>query len=122
MYFEKEKLIQEINVLGPWVHGYFDLGNGIIIEDQDELQKKRLFTLRDYFIDIIAKFYKKNEIHDKSLCDVGCNTGYFSYELYKKFNFKQVVGVEPRIKNLEKAKFIADFFKLPKKKILAKKI
>ena len=119
--FEKEKLIQEINVLGPWVHGYFDLGNGIIIEDQDLLQKKRLFAMRDYFIDIIAKFYKKNEIRNKSLCDVGCNTGYFLYELYRKFNFKHVVGVEPRTKNLEKAKFIADFFELPKKRFSLKK-
>jgi len=32
------------------VHGYFDLGNGLIIEDQDELQKKRLFSSRDFFI------------------------------------------------------------------------
>lgn len=119
--FKREKLIQEINVLGPWVHGYFDLGHGIIIEDQDTLQKKRLFTLRDYFIDIIIKFYKQNEISNKSLCDVGCNTGYFLYELYKKFNFKHVTGVEPRTKNLNKAKFIADFFELPKKKYILKK-
>ena len=45
--FKKDELIQEINVLGPWVHGYFDLGNGIVIEDQDNLQKKRLFAIRD---------------------------------------------------------------------------
>ena len=78
---EIKKLIQEINVLGPWVHGYFDLGNGIIIEDQDELQKKRLFAIRDYLLDIITKYYKTNNLQDKTLCDVGCNTGYFLYEI-----------------------------------------
>ena len=116
------KLIQEINVLGPWVHGYFDLGNGIIIEDQDELQKKRLFAIRDYLIDIITKYYKTNNLQDKTLCDVGCNTGYFLYEIYKKIKIKKVVGIEPRTKNLAKAKFIADFFKLPKNKFILKKM
>ena len=44
---KKGKLIEEINTLGPWVHGYFDLGNGIIIKDKDELQGKRLFAIRN---------------------------------------------------------------------------
>lgn len=122
MNLKKLKLIQEINVLGPWVHGYFDLGNGIIIEDQDELQKKRLFAIRDYLIDIITKYYKTNNLQDKTLCDVGCNTGYFLYEIYKKIKIKKVMGVEPRAKNLAKAKFIADFFKLPKNKFILKKM
>ncbi len=116
------KLIQEINVLGPWVHGYFDLGNGIVIEDQDKLQKKRLFAIRDYLIDIITRYYKTNDLQDKTLCDIGCNTGYFIYEIYKKFKIKKVVGVEPRTKNLAKAKFIANFFKLPKNRYILKKM
>ena len=116
------KLIQEINVLGPWVHGYFDLGNGIVIEDQDKLQKKRLFAIRNYLIDIITKYYKTNDLQDKTLCDIGCNTGYFIYEIYKKFKIKKVVGVEPRTKNLAKAKFIANFFKLPKNRYILKKM
>lgn len=109
-------------MLGPWVHGYFDLGNGIIIEDQDELQKKRLFAMRDYLIDIISKYYKTNNLQNKTLCDIGCNTGYFLYEIYKKIKIKKAVGVEPRIKNLNKAKFIANFFKLPKNKFILKKM
>jgi len=120
--FKKDELIQEINVLGPWVHGYFDLGNGIVIEDQDNLQKKRLFAIRDYLINIIIKHYKTNNLSDKTLCDVGCNTGFFLYEIYKKIKLKKVVGVEPRIKNLEKAKFIANFFKLPKNRYILKKM
>ena len=105
---------EKINQLGPWVHGYFDLGNGIIIEDQDNLQKKRLFAYRDYFIDIILRHYKKNNLRKKTICDVGCNTGYFLFELFKKFNFKEAVGFEPRNLNLKKAKFIANYFNLPK--------
>ena len=93
-----------------------------IIEDQDELQKKRLFAIRDYLLDIITKYYKTNNLQDKTLCDVGCNTGYFLYEIYKKIKIKKVVGVEPRTKNLDKAKFIAKFFKLPKNKFILKKM
>ncbi|CAN2046954.1 tRNA (mo5U34)-methyltransferase [Candidatus Magnetomoraceae bacterium gMMP-1] len=108
----KEELITEINVLGPWTHGYFDLGNGIIIQDQDIIQKKRLFCYRDYFIDIIKSYYEREHLADKTLCDIGCNTGYFMFELLKKFGFKKVTGLEPRQANLEKAQFIADYYQL----------
>lgn len=117
----RDELIQEINVLGPWVHGYFDLGNDLIIEDQDTLQRKRLFATRDYLVNIISNHYKRENLGDKTLCDIGCNTGYFLYELYKKFQFKEVIGLEPRVSNLQKAQFIANFFKLPKDKYKLRK-
>jgi len=112
----KLKLIEEINILGPWVHGYFDLGNGLIIEDQDKLQKKRLISLKKIFEKTIKKYYGNKKIHEKTLIDIGCNTGYFLFELYKKFNFKQVLGLEPRESNLKKAKLISNWFNLSKKK------
>jgi len=110
----RDELIQEINVLGPWVHGYFDLGNGIVIEDQDELHHKRILKNREYFVDIISKFYKEDLLKNKTLSDVGCNAGFFLYELYNKFKFKHALGLEPRKTNLAKAQFIADYFGLPK--------
>ena len=58
----KDRLIQEINVLGPWTHGYFDLGEGVIVEDQDELQKKRLFSSLKYYTDIISTYYNKKQL------------------------------------------------------------
>lgn len=112
----KDKLIQEINVLGPWIHGHFDLGNGLIIEDQDELHKKRITKNRDYFVDIISQFYKQETLESKTLCDVGCNAGFFLYELYNKFKFKHALGLEPRKTNLAKAQFIANYFGLLKSK------
>ena len=117
----KSKLIEEINVLGPWVHGYFDLGNGLIIEDQDRLQKKRSVSLKKIFIKIIENHYNKKKVNGKTLIDIGCNTGYFMYELYKKFNFKQVLGLEPRESNLKKAKLISDWFNLSKNRYKLKK-
>lgn len=112
----RNEIIQEINVLGPWIHGYFNLGAGLIIEDQATLHKKRLFSTRDYFIDIISNHYHTKTLKNKTLCDIGCNTGYFLYELFKKFNFKEAIGLEPRKSNLLKAQFIADYFHLPKNK------
>jgi len=113
---KKENLIQEINLLGPWVHGYFNLGNGIVIQDKDELQQKRLFSTRDAFFKILKNYYSKKELRKKTLCDIGCNTGYFLFELFNKFQVKHALGIEPRQKNLKKAKFIANFFNLPKNK------
>lgn len=117
----KSKLIEEINVLGPWVHGHFDLGNGLVIEDQDKLQKKRLINLKKNFIKIIEKKYNREKIKEKTLIDIGCNTGYFMFELYKKFNFKYVLGLEPRESNLKKARLISNWFNLSKNKFRLKK-
>jgi len=111
----RSELIQEINLLGPWIHGYFDLGNDLVIEEQDELHKKRITTNRDYFVNIISNFYKRDLLEEKTICDVGCNAGYFLYELYKKFKFKRALGLEPRKSNLAKAQFIANYFQLPEK-------
>lgn len=109
---DKAKLIEKINILGPWVHGYFDLGDGIVIQDRDLLQKRRLMHYREYFIDIIRNHYGKKSLEGKSLCDIGCNTGYFLYELYKEFGFKSAIGLEPRATNRAKANFIAKYFNL----------
>jgi len=114
-------LIQEINVLGPWVHGYFDLGHGLIIEDQDELQKRRLFHLRDYYRNILESYYGSKQLKDKTLADVGCNTGYFLFELFNTFQFKRADGLEPRKSNLSKAKFIAEYFNVPKNRVRFRK-
>ena len=39
--------IEKINMLGPWVHGFFNLPNGITIQDTDNYQKQRLIYLRE---------------------------------------------------------------------------
>lgn len=117
----REELIKRINILGPWSHGYFDLGNGLVIEDQDLIQKKRLFFYRDYFIDIIRNYYQKETLSNKTLCEIGCNTGYFLFELFKKFKFRRITGLEPRKSNLAKARFIARYFRLSSKKYELKK-
>jgi len=122
MIKKNAKIIEQINLLGPWVHGFFNLGNGIIIQDKDELQKKRLLSTKDAFIKILEKYYSKKELENKTLCEIGCNAGYFLYELFKKFNFKKTVGIEPRLTNLKKARFIAKYFKLPQNRYLLKQM
>lgn len=116
MIKKNEKLIEKINILGPWVHGFFNLKNGIIIQDKDELQRKRLFSTRNAIFKILKKYYSEEELKKKTLCDVGCNTGYFLFEIFNKFKIKRAIGIEPRKTNLEKARFIAKYFRLPKNK------
>jgi hypothetical protein len=117
----REKLVEKINLLGPWTHGYFDLGNGLIVQDQDELQQKRLFKYVRYFEDIIRNHYDKDDLSEKTICEVGCNTGYFLYEMYKRFRFREATGLEPRKANLAKARFIADYLKVPAKEYKLRK-
>ncbi len=118
----RDAIIEEINILGPWVHGYFDLGNGVIIKDKDKIQRKRLFAIRDAFFKILENHYSKKELKEKTLCDIGCNAGFFLYELFIKLKFKKVIGIEPRETNLKKAKFIAKYFKLSKNKYKLKQM
>jgi SAM-dependent methyltransferase len=119
---KNEKLIEKINVLGPWIHGYFDLGNEVIIQDKDELQRKRLFSTRDSLFKILKNCYSDLEIREKTVCDIGCNTGYFLFEIFNKFKVKKAIGIEPRLTNLKKARFIAKYFNLPKNRYQLKKI
>ena len=119
---KNSKIIEQVNLLGPWVHGYFDLGNGIIIQDKDELQRKRLFSTRDALFKILKKHYSKKELRKKTICDIGCNTGYFLFEIFKKFKIKKAIGIEPRQTNLKKAKFIAKYFNLPKNRYQLKQM
>lgn len=109
-------LVEKINMLGPWVHGYFNLPCGITIKDTDEFQRERLFYLRDQFIDIIQDHFGRTKLLDKEILDIGCNAGYFLFELYKHFEFKSAKGIDPKKSNIDKAKFIASQFKLPKSK------
>jgi len=115
-------LVEKINILGPWVHGRFDLGNGIVIEEKDILQRRRTLSYRDYFVDIIATHYAKSQTAEKTVCEIGCNAGYFLYEVYKRFDFKKAVGYEPRLSNIAKARFIARHFHLPTKRYFFKKL
>ncbi|MBU1196081.1 MAG: DUF1698 domain-containing protein [Proteobacteria bacterium] len=113
---DKKKLIEKINLLGPWTHGYFELGNGIVIEDNDDIQKPRLLKFKKYFKEIIRSHYQKETLEDKTLCEIGCYTGYFVFEMLKCFNFMKVTGLEPRERNLAKARFIKQLFELSDQK------
>ena len=109
-----KNLIEKINILGPWVHGFFDLGDGIIIKDSDELQRKRLLVVSGYLKDIIRSYYHEEKIPELVVGDIGCNTGYFLFELYKEFKCKKLYGFEPKTSNLKKANFIRDYFEISK--------
>lgn len=100
------ELIQKINTLGPWVHGYFNLGNGIIIEDKDAVMKDSLFAHLDAYKEIIREHYDNDKLSDKTFADIGCNTGFYSFELMQKFKFHSATGFDPKPKNLQKARFI----------------
>ena len=116
-----KNLIEKINILGPWVHGFFDLGDGIIIKDSDELQRKRLLVVSGYLKDIIRSYYHEEKIPELVVGDIGCNTGYFLFELYKEFKCKKLYGFEPKTSNLKKADFIRDYFEISKEIVVLKK-
>ena len=51
---------------------------------RDILNNHSQISLLSIESQFITKYYKTNDLQDKTLCDIGCNTGYFIYEIYKK--------------------------------------
>jgi len=52
------------------------------------------------------------EIKSFSLVDIGCYDGYLTAEIEKALPFKRIVGVEPRLKNIDKGKKIRKYLNL----------
>lgn len=109
---DRNSLIEKINQLGPWVHAYFKLPSDLVIQDCDLYQRARLFTLRDHLFEIIENQFGSSNFTNKTICDVGCNAGYFLYELHNRFQFLKSTGFDPKKSNVLKAKFIAEQFSL----------
>ena len=101
------KKLETLNAYGPYDHSIWMHGKNNNIN---------LFQKRsEYLVKIISKIllenFSKKKLKDMTIIDIGCYDGYVLYNLAKKFNFKKVVGVEPRLKNIQKGVIARKFYK-----------
>ena len=116
--FPSNNQIEILNAHGPYDHG---LWNEIVTDSSttknDNSVNGGIFHERSRHLvknisNIISSRYSEEEISKLSVADIGCYDGWILVQLAKIFKFKSAVGVEPRLKNIQKGKFARDFYKI----------
>jgi ubiquinone/menaquinone biosynthesis C-methylase UbiE len=106
----REKVIHSINAIGPFVHGVWKNQTQKI--GDEEALTGRAQAIIDNFKYVMLKKYSIEEIKNFSLIDIGCHDGYLTTEIEKILPFKKIVGIEPRIKNINKGIKIRKYLNL----------
>jgi hypothetical protein len=111
------KLNLKINALGrfsmsPWKGTKYEVKNKNIknLPNWLALKKKQEIIIINY----LKKNFKKRNIKKYSVCDVGCNDGYFTEKL-SNLGFSKVTGIEPRIETILRGKKIRSLLKIKTK-------
>lgn len=110
---ERASLIEQINLLGPWVHGRFDLGHGLFIQPPHPMHEHRLNWMLDTIVAHLRSAGFDRHASQLTLLDVGCNAGFFTMELQRRFGFRKAVGIDPRPRNIRKAQFVQRHLQVP---------
>jgi tRNA (mo5U34)-methyltransferase len=100
---DDEELRSAIAKLGPWYHDV-ELRPGVSTNPAN----KQYMANRWGFL----KPFIPDDLTGKSVLDIGCNAGFFSFEM-KKRNAARVVGVDIMPHILAQARFLSHWFKLP---------
>ena len=101
-----------LNAHGPYDHGIWKRSKK---NKNINLFHKRSEYLLKKISENLLKTFSKNELKNKTILDIGCYDGWIIYNLNKEFNFKKIVGIEPREKNIQKGIIARKFYE--KKKI-----
>src|SRR5690349_21740852 len=110
---EKQRLLAEIERLGPWFHS-IRLAKGVITK------WPRMHQVIDwdsrYPVDLwkVIRPWIPKDLVGKSVLDVGCSAGFFSFKLAKRG--ATVYGIDNNqgpffLRNIEQAKFCNDVLK-----------
>lgn len=99
----KPEQIELINAHGPYVHGVWKNAH-VSIGDEERLGG-RAGLLADSVRKCLLANFSRREISQLNVIDVGCYDGWLLCQL-EDLPFKEMVGVEPRQKNIEKGEVV----------------
>jgi hypothetical protein len=98
-----------LNAHGPYEHGIWAYGNMSLENVEDKagtyLFFKRSFDLVDKISNSLLGIFSYDELAGKTILDIGCYDAWILHQLNLRFNFKRAVGVEPRLKNIQKGEY-----------------
>ena len=91
----------------PWNH-YFWLNEDLQTIDEGLIPRSEGSNLNKWHR--INKIVKEKHFNNKTILDIGCSDGYFSYKVSKYA--KKVLGIDLDSSRIKKANFIKTYFKL----------
>ena len=98
-----ETLRAVISRMGPWYHDV-KLGPGLSTNPLHEEYMANRWRFLEPFI--------PEDLHRKSVLDIGCNSGFFSFQMRKR-NAGRVVGIDIMPHLLAQARFLSHWFEQP---------
>jgi 2-polyprenyl-3-methyl-5-hydroxy-6-metoxy-1,4-benzoquinol methylase len=106
--------IKYLNAYGPYEHGIWNSQNGSLVANL-QLAGSMLFFQRS--IELVEQIsssllgiFTRKELKNKTICDIGCYDGWILHMLNEEFKFKKAIGVEPRVKNINKGIYARFFY------------
>ena len=101
--------LELVNAYGPYNHAAWQ-GCGLTVTSEEVL-KGRGELLAAMIRAELERRYTREQMAQLTLCDVGCYDG-FILHLLQDLPFRQMVGYEPRQKNITKGRKIRELLKL----------
>ena len=103
----EEITTEYINALSPYDHGLWEGqssdGGDLKVGDKS-LFTNRAFWLVEKISSYLSSHFTEESLSQMSILEVASYDGWILTEICKRFNFKEVIGVEPRSKNILKGK------------------
>jgi predicted RNA methylase len=97
--------VERLNAHGPYVHGVWR-NDRVAIGDEERLGG-RARLLADTARQCILEHFSRRQLASLSILDVGCYDGWLLCQL-EDLPFREMVGVEPRQKNIEKGTVVRE--------------
>lgn len=97
--------------LGPWFYP-FDFGDGLRTISAIPQAVTAIFETRLQMVNGVIDSHFGSRLPGVSCIDIGCHEGFYSIAMARK-GIKQVVGVDVRESNLQKARFVAEALGFP---------
>jgi len=101
--------IEELNAHGPYSMAVWESGDVAVGNEEGLRGRSAYFT--KLIRQEILKAFSLQELKSFSILDIGCNDGWVLHEL-SDLPFAQMVGIEPREKNIAKGRHVRETLKL----------
>ena len=111
------KIIKELEKEGPWNH-YFRFNENLQTINEKLIPRSEGSNINKWHR--INKIVEERYFNDKTIIDIGCSDGYFSYKVSSYA--KKVLGIDLDSSRIKKANFIKSYFKLDNCNFLTKHI
>ena len=92
--------LEVLNALGPYNHGTWK-GGGRSLGSEEALEGRAMHIVST-FVECMKKAFSEVQLAEMTMVDIGCYDGFLSVQIEKHIQFKKIVAIEPREKNIQK--------------------